>query len=85
MPDRQPPSEFGGKTQRNGIQPPVSPSGMKGHTPDANERLRLDYLTGQHEDSTKDPDGGEAFHGLLPIEQALEQMPVQEKYRDANG
>lgn len=85
MPDRGAPSEFGGKVQRNGIQPPVSPSGMKGHTPDANEKLRLFYQTGQTEDSTKLRDGGETFSGLLPLKEQIAVAPNPEKYRDANS
>ena len=75
------PSEFGGKPQRNTIQPPVTPRGHKGHTDLTNdELLRLTYLTGQTEDTTRDPDGGEAFSGLLPIEEAAKINPPPEKF-----
>jgi hypothetical protein len=82
MPDKFPPSEFGGKGQRNTIQPPVTPRGHAGHSPTESERLRLQYLTGQDEDSTRDPDGGEAFTGLLPEEEARELVGEPEKYLD---
>lgn len=65
MPAPGPASEFGGKVQRNGIQPPVTPNGHKGHQPTASEKLSLLYRTGT-EDSTADPDGGLAMTGLLP-------------------
>lgn len=66
MPAQGPASEFGGKVQRNGIQPPVTPLGHKGHQPTASEKLSLIYRTGQEEDSTLDADGGLAMTGLLP-------------------
>jgi hypothetical protein len=54
-------SEFGGSdTGRNGVQP--SP-----HTPTASEKLHLLYRTGDMSGLT-DPDHGEAFSGLLPLE-----------------
>lgn len=75
------PSEFGGKNQRNTIQPPVTPRGHKGHTDLTNdELLRLTYLTGQTEDTTRNPDGGEAFGGLLPLEEARKINPEPEKF-----
>lgn len=83
MPDPYPPSELGGKTQRNGIQPPITPTGHKGHSPTPAERLRLLSLTGQDEDSTKDPDTGEAFTGMAPLDEVLADLPVHEKAIDA--
>lgn len=85
MPDRMPPSEYGGRVQRNTIQPPISPSGMKGHSPDAAEKLRLQYMTGQDEDSTVDHDNGEAFSGILPLDEALEAMPQPALFKETNG
>lgn len=85
MPNAMGPSEYGGKTQRNGIQPPVSPSGMKGHTPTADEKQRLLHSTGQTEDSTSPPDGGEAFSGILPLREAQEKAPKPPLYKDVNG
>ena len=75
---RDKPSEYGGRPQRNTIQPPVAPNGQPGHEPTASEKLRLTYLTGQDEDSTKLPDNGESFSGLLPIKQAREDAPVHQ-------
>jgi hypothetical protein len=49
-------TEFGGKVQRNGVQPPP-------HVPTANERLSLTYRTGDPSGRT-DPDDGEIFAGL---------------------
>lgn len=75
------PSEYGGKVQRNTIQPPVTPRGHKGHTQLTNdELLRLTYLTGQTIDTTRNPDGGEAFAGLLPLEEAQKINPPPEPY-----
>lgn len=75
-----PPSEFGGHTQRNTLLPPVTPAGKKGHTADSQDRLRLLYLTGQMEDSTMDPDGGEVWSGLLPLSEAEQILPEPEPY-----
>ena len=66
--------------QRNTLFPPVTPEGKQGHTPNSQDLLRLHYLTGQTVDSTKDPDGGEAFEGLLPIELAEQINPPPEPY-----
>jgi hypothetical protein len=75
------PSEFGGKGQRNTIQPPVTPRGHKGHTAlTSDELLRLGYLTGQEIDTTIDPDSGEAFGGLLPLSEAEKIHPPPEPY-----
>lgn len=75
------PTEYGGKVQRNTIQPPVTPRGHKGHTELTNdERLRLIYMTGQDEDTTRDPDGGEAFSGLLPLSEAEKINPPPDPY-----
>lgn len=76
MAARDKPSEYGGKVQRNGIQPPVAPSGAPGHELTASEKLRMIYQTGQDADSTKLPDNGESFNGLLPLKEAREQAPV---------
>lgn len=47
MADPMGPSEYGGKTMRNGIQPPITPAGRLGHIHlKAWERLRLDYQLG---------------------------------------
>lgn len=83
MAARLKPSEFGGTTQRNGIAPPVTPNGHTGHVDLlALEKLRLIYLTGQDEDTTRKPDDGEAFTGILPLEEALEIMPQPAKWID---
>jgi hypothetical protein len=42
--------------------------------------LRLGYLTGQTIDTTRAPDSGEAFAGLLPIEEAAKLLPEPEKF-----
>jgi hypothetical protein len=77
------PSEFGGRQQRNTIQPPVTPAGTPGHTQlTADEKLRLDYLTGQHDDTTRNPDNGEAFEGILPLADQLERMPRPPLYSE---
>ena len=55
-----PPSEFGGKTRRHGIQPLP-------HRLTASEKLRLGYRTGQDVDRNA-PAGPEAFNGLLPYD-----------------
>jgi hypothetical protein len=74
------PSEYGGHTQRNGIPPPRTPEGKAGHNPLAYENLRLLYRTGQTIDSTANPDGGEAFDGLLPEKLASELLPPPKSY-----
>jgi len=77
------PSEFGGTTQRNGIAPPVTPRGHRGHTElSAEEKMKLFYRTGQDEDTTADPDDGEAFTGLLPEEEQKALRPPVEKWID---
>lgn len=71
-----PPGEFSGHQQRNTIAPPVTPAGTPGHIdPENFEKLRLVYMTGQHEDSTMDRVEG-VMEGLLPIDVAEELMPV---------
>ena len=80
MASETPPSEFGGKTQKNTLYPPTTPRGNPGHTRDqldADEVLRLGYLTGQDEDTTLPPDGGLSFQGLVE-----EDVPAPEMYRD---
>lgn len=80
MPDKYPPSEFGGKVQKNRVQPPVRPDGVVGHIrPTASEKLMLTYTTG-FDDNLHDPDDGSAFTGLLPYDQALAQAPKPEKF-----
>lgn len=81
MPDKLAPSEFGGKAQRNRVQPPVTPDGRAGHTPTASEQVMLTYTTGDPT-GVSDPDNGEAFSGLLPIEQAKELIPEPEPFTD---
>lgn len=63
MPIADKPTEFGGKVQKNGIQPRKTPINGEGHEPSASEKLRLIYTTGQDADSTLTPDGGVSFHG----------------------
>lgn len=82
-----PASEFGGKVQKNTIQPPVTPLGHPGHTDlDAAEKLRLQYLTGQpgdmEQDSTRPPDNGEAFTGILTRAEQEELMPKPPLYSE---
>lgn len=64
MPAPYPPSEFGGKIQRNNVQPPP-------HEPTESERLSLMYRTGD-ESGQSMPDGGEAFNGLVSEDEARE-------------
>lgn len=60
-----PPSEFGGKAQKNRVQPPP-------HEPTASEKMMLLYTTGD-DTGTKDPDkNGESFDGLLPYDEQLQ-------------
>lgn len=60
MPDTLgPASEFGGKVQKNGVQPPP-------HVPTPSERLMLLYRTGDESGMTNQ-DAGEAMEGLLPV------------------
>jgi len=62
------PGEFDGHLQSNTIAPPITPAGTPGHRPLNSEKMRLTYLTGQHEDSTRPPDDGSAWEGLLPLD-----------------
>ena len=65
------PSEFGGKIQKNGVQPPP-------HVPTASERLSLLYRTGS-ESGTVDPDpNGDIWAGLR-------EESVQRAVREAEG
>lgn len=87
MAKQLPASEFGGTTQKNTIAPPVTPLGHPGHTQlTADEKLRLQYLTGQagdgDQDSTAAPDNGEAFTGILPLKQQEEIMPKPPLYSE---
>lgn len=63
MPDALgPASEFGGKVQRNRVQPPP-------HVPTPSERLMLMYTTGD-ESGLTDPDpNNDVFLGFLPEEE----------------
>lgn len=81
MADPYPASEMGGKqtgiTGRNLIQPPVTPTGAKGHTPDVGERLGLYYRTlDESGNSSQDPD---LWHGLL---RRIEQTKLREQAGD---
>ena len=71
MADTMGPSEFGGKVQRNGVQPFP-------HEPTASEKLSLVYRTGSEAGDAK-PDGGVAFAGLLPTR---EQRAIREAMGD---
>ncbi len=61
-----PPSEHGGKTMRNGVQPFP-------HEPTASEKLSLAYRTGD-ESGALNPDEGETFTGFLPL---VEQVRIR--------
>lgn len=61
MPGEGRPSEFGGKIRRNRTFPPP-------HEPTASEQLMLGYTTGETSGDL-DPDGGEAWEGLLPLDE----------------
>lgn len=63
--NRNAPSEFGGRTMRNGVQP-------RPHVPTSSEELSLIYRTGDPT-GLSDPDNGEVFNGLLPekVQRAL--------------
>lgn len=63
MPDDLVPSEFGGKTGKNRVQPPVTPLGGPGHIPSPDERRMLLMTTG-FDDNKHDPDNGEAWEGI---------------------
>lgn len=67
MPGAGAPSEFGGKVRRNRTQPPP-------HEPTESERLMLAYTTGD-ESGDQPPDNGEAFNGLLPLDEAEAPEP----------
>lgn len=85
MPDPYKPSEFGGKPLKNGIQPPVAPSGLPGHTPTASEKLRLLRTTAQENDQTVIPsqkDQDAIWSGLETEKVAEANMPEVEMYRD---
>jgi hypothetical protein len=64
VPDPYPPSEFGGKTQPNGVQPPP-------HSPEWYERVRLGHQTGDETGKTA-LDDGSAWQGLLPLDEQTE-------------
>jgi hypothetical protein len=79
--DGMPPSEFGGKQQKNRVQPRINPAGKRGHTPDPSEELMLSYTTG-YTDGLHDPDAGEAFEGLLPVDIQSQRAPKPELFSD---
>lgn len=81
MPDKFAPSEFGGKVQKNRVQPSVNPVGRPGHIPTPSEEAMLTYTTGDPT-GLSDPDNGEAFTGLLPYEEAKELTPEPEPFID---
>lgn len=70
MSDGLPPSEFGGKTNRNGINPAP-------YRPNADESLSLLYRTGDSTGNTfmAKKDEGVVFNGLIPFD---EQMKIIE-------
>lgn len=71
MPEQMPPSEFGGRPMRNGVQPPP-------HIPTASERLSLTYRTGDESGQVKEDSEGVIMSGLLP-------KRVQEEIRKSAG
>lgn len=72
MPDALgPASEFGGKVQKNRVQP--SP-----HVPTPSERLMLLYTTGDESGLTNPDPNGDVMQGLLPEEK-------QRALREAEG
>lgn len=76
MPAKNTPSEFGGRVQRNGVQP-------RPHRPTSSEALSLLYRTGSEDGinpftKRNEPDSGEAFEGLLP-------KAEQKKLKEAAG
>jgi hypothetical protein len=81
VPGPNSPTEFGGRVQKNTIQPPVAPKPSKsiptGHIPTSTETLRLQYLTGQTADSTRPPDNGEAFSGIEDLLTAIEKRRAE--------
>lgn len=65
MPDQAgPPSEFGGKVQKNRVQPPP-------HEPTPSERMMLLYTTGDESGNLDPESNGESFDGLLPYDEQL--------------
>lgn len=67
------PSEFGGKQQKNRVQPAITPDGLEGHTPDPSEEIMLTYTTGDPS-GLSDPDGGASWNGLLPYDEQLQAV-----------
>ena len=53
------PSEFGGRVQRNRVQPPP-------HVPTPSERLMLMYTTGDESGLVEPDPNGDVFAGFLP-------------------
>lgn len=77
MAPKNTPSEFGGRVQRNGVQP-------RPHVPTRSEALSLLYRTGSETGKNPftgkmEPDHGEAFSGLLPEK---EQKKIREQAGD---
>jgi len=68
MPDTSE-TEYGGKVQRNRVQPPP-------HEPTASEQIMLTYTTADDSGAT-DPDDGEAFKGLVPEEERIAELKSQ--------
>jgi hypothetical protein len=62
-------TEFGGKPQRNGVQPPP-------HIPTPSEMLMLGYRTGDPSGQTM-PDSGEVFSGLSPYDVQLARRTAE--------
>lgn len=73
MSDTMPASEFGGKQQKNRVQPGITPNGDPGHTPTASEEMMLTYTTGDPS-GLSDPDGGAAWNGLLPADEQAQKL-----------
>jgi hypothetical protein len=73
MPDKMMPSEFGGKTTKQGIQPAVMPTGQPGHTPTEAEAHTLYLRTGDESGLSEQDNENSHFNGLLPYEQKVKE------------
>jgi hypothetical protein len=73
MPDNLKPSEFGGKVQKNRVQPAITPDGLPGHLPTASEQMMLTYTTGDTS-GLKDPDNGAAWNGFIPYDEKVQEV-----------
>ena len=74
MPNLNAPTEFGGKVQKNRVQPRITPDGKPGHEATSSEELMLVYTTGSEDNDpvAHPPDkNGEAFEGVLPLEEQI--------------